>query len=61
MFQIKFKSFACFSPLQVILSGGITIDFSFKLSELQQFQNRAANYQLASIKDGNEAKKNRCH
>ena len=48
----------CFSllPLQDILSGGITIDFSFKLSELQQFQNRAANYQLASIKGGNEAK-----
>ena len=28
-----------------------------KLSELEQFENRAANYQLASIKGGNEAKK----
>ena len=30
-----------------------------KLSELEQFENRAANYQLASIKGGNEAKKNK--
>ena len=27
-----------------------------KLSELEEFENRAANYQLASIKGGNEAK-----
>ena len=31
MIQIKFKPCACFSPLQVILSGGIKIDFSFKI------------------------------
>ena len=29
-----------------------------KLSELQQFENQVAIYQLASIKGGNEAKKN---
>ena len=28
-----------------------------KLSELEQFENQAANYQLESIKGGNEAKK----
>ena len=38
--------------------GGIRIDFSFKI-ELQQFENQAANYQLASIKGRNEAKKNK--
>ena len=31
MNQIKFYSYACFSPLPDILSGGITIDFSFKI------------------------------
>ena len=30
-----------------------------KLRELEQFENWAANYQLASIKGGNEAKKNK--
>ena len=32
---------------------------ALKLSELEQFENRDANYQLASIKGGNEAKKNK--
>ena len=31
MHQIKLKSCACFSPLQVILFCSITIDFSFKI------------------------------
>ena len=43
MLQIKFYSCACFSPLQVILYGGIKIFLALKLSELQQFENRAAN------------------
>ena len=30
-----------------------------KLSDLEQFENWAANYQLASIKGGNEAKKSK--
>ena len=30
-----------------------------KVSELEQFENQAANYQLASKKGGNEAKKNK--
>ena len=33
MFQIKFQSCACFSPFQVILSGGINIDFNFKIQK----------------------------
>ena len=45
---LHFKSF-CLVVLKLILAS--------KLSELQQFENRAANYQLASIKGGNEAKK----
>ena len=45
---LHFKSF-CLVVLKLILAS--------KLSELEQFENRAANYQLASIKGGNEAKK----
>ena len=45
---LHFKSF-CLVVLILILAS--------KLSDLQQFKNRAANYQLASIKGGNEAKK----
>ena len=32
---------------------------ALKLSDLQQFENLAANYHLASIKGRNEAKKNK--
>ena len=45
---LHFKSF-CLVVLKLILAS--------KLSELEQFENRAANYQLASIKGRNEAKK----
>ena len=45
---LHFKSF-CQVALKLI--------FASKLSELQQFENRAANYKLASIKGRNEAKK----
>ena len=45
---LHFKSF-CLVVLKLILAS--------KLSELQQFQNGAANYQLESIKGRNEAKK----
>ena len=45
---LHFNSF-CLVVLKLILAS--------KLSELEQFENRAANYQLASIKGGNEAKK----
>ena len=45
---LHIKSF-CLVVLKLILAS--------KLSELQQFENRAANYQLASIKGRNEAKK----
>ena len=44
MHQIKFLSCACFSPLQIILFGGITIDFK------EQFENFAANYQFRKKK-----------
>ena len=50
---LHFNSF-CLVVLKLILAS--------KLSELEQFENRAANYQLASIKGGNEAKKtNQCN
>ena len=45
---VHFKSF-CLVVLKLILAS--------KLSKLEQFENWAANYQLASIKGGNEAKK----
>ena len=45
---LHFNSF-CLVVLKFILAS--------KLSELEQFENRAANYQLASIKGRNEAKK----
>ena len=45
---LHFKSF-CLVVLKLILAS--------KLSELQQFENWAANYQLAGIKGRNEAKK----
>merc|ERR1711949_32822 len=45
---LHFNSF-CLVVLKLILA--------LKLSELEQFENRDANYQLASIKGGNEAKK----
>ena len=44
---LHFKSF-CMVVLKLILAS--------KLSELEQFENRTANYQLASIKGENEAK-----
>ena len=50
---LHFNSF-CLVVLKLILAS--------ILSEVEQFENRAANYQLASIKGGNEAKKtNQCH
>ena len=45
---LHFNSF-CLVVLKLILAS--------KLGELDQFENLAANYQLASIKGGNEAKK----
>ena len=51
-FFLYFRIF-CLVVLQLILNS--------KLSGLQQFENWAVNYQLASIKGGNETKKNQCH
>ena len=43
MFQIRIYSCACFSPLQVICQVVLKLIFASKLSELQQFENRAGN------------------
>ena len=50
MFKIKFLSCACFSLLQLILLVVLKLILASKLSELEQFENQEANYQLAATK-----------
>ena len=55
---LSVENYSLITDIQNYYSTGIKIDFSFKIEwVIQQFENGAANYQQASIKGGNETKK----